>query len=362
MTERHARYLGTLFALSWLGILALYIQDLVSPHPHIRRPQVIAPLLLAYVVLYTVFWAWGRYGPVLPRAVLLAGMVVLNTVMVMAGGSAVGGIFTYTVVVLAAAFSWRVSLVLVVLLSAEVLFGDQMLIGDWVMAGSVALQELLLGLGVVGVSMLIRTLLELRDARDELARLAVGEERLRFARDLHDLLGHSLSVVVLKSELAQGLMEKNPVRAAAEIHEVERVAREALRDVREAVAGYRKTNLASELSGAQQMLESAGIACRLQDEAGPLPAASETALAWAVREGATNVLRHSQARECLVRLTRENGKAMLEIVDDGQGPAEAPEGNGLRGLGERVSAVGGEIAVGPVAGNGFRLLVTVPAT
>ena len=362
MTERRARFLGNVFALSWLGLLALYIQDVISPHGQIKHRDLFVPLLLAFVAVYSAFWVWGLHRPLVTRAIFIAMLLALNTGMVMAGGSAAGGIFTYTVVVVGAAFRWRVSLALVVVLTGEVLFGDYGFTHDWVMAGSVALQEMLLGFASVGISVLIRTVIELRQAREELARLAVGEERLRFARDLHDLLGHSLSVVVLKSELAQQLMERNPARAAAEIGEVEKVAREALRDVREAVAGYRRTNLATELSGAREMLESAGISCLLQEQAGTLADDTETALAWAVREGATNVLRHSHARECLVRLTRANGQAMLEILDDGRGADSAPAGNGLRGLGERVRAVGGEVQTGPGDGKGFRLLVTVPAT
>ncbi|HEV1997416.1 MAG TPA: sensor histidine kinase [Candidatus Dormibacteraeota bacterium] len=361
MTFRHGRVLSSAFALSWLGILALYVQDLVNPHGQIQHRDVFVPMLLAFVAIYVTFWVWGIYHSLPTRVVLVAAMVAVNTGLVVVGGNAAGSIFIYTVVVAGAAFGWRTGVVVVTLISVEVLFGDYSGVHDWVKAGSVALQELLIGLGTVAVSLLIRTVVALREARDELARLAVGEERLRFARDLHDLLGHSLSVVVLKSELAQQMLKKDPGRAAVEISEIERVAREALRDVREAVAGYRKTNLATELSGAREMLESAGISCRLQEEAGDLPGDSETALAWAVREGATNVLRHSQARECQVRLTRENGHATLEILDDGRGAGSAPAGNGLRGLGERVRAVGGEVKTGPAEGHGFRLLVTVPA-
>ncbi|MDQ6747083.1 MAG: sensor histidine kinase [Candidatus Dormibacteraeota bacterium] len=364
MTDRRARVLGTAFALSWLGILGVFLADMLSARPHIQHRQQVLPGLAVFVLIYGWFWVWGMYSRrLLPRLVGVALLALVTIAIVRAGGEAIGSIFIFLAVVAGAAFMWRISTALVLLIGLLVLFGDFNSIHQPVLAAAVALQTTLIGLASVGAAALGRTVLALRQARNELARLAVSEERLRFARDLHDLLGHSLSVVVLKSELARQVMERDPRRAADELAEIERVARDALRDVREAVAGYRQTNLATELSGAREMLESAGIACRLQEDAGLLSPAAETALAWAVREGATNVLRHSRARECVLRLTREDGTAMLEMVDDGTGPgaASAPAGNGLRGLGERVAAVGGEFHAGPADGRGFRLLVTVPA-
>jgi two-component system sensor histidine kinase DesK len=171
---------------------------------------------------------------------------------------------------------------------------------------------------------------DLRTAREEIARLAVSEERLRFARDLHDLLGHSLSVVVLKAELAGRLATTAPERAAEEIADVERVAREALREVRDAVAGY------------------------------PLPATLDATLGWALREGVTNIVRHSHARHAEVRLSRADGRVHLELVDDGDGCEGCEPGNGLRGLRERVEARDGSLESGPRPEGGFRLAVTLP--
>jgi two-component system sensor histidine kinase DesK len=220
----------------------------------------------------------------------------------------------------------------------------------------------LVGLGMVGVRRMINTIEELRSAQDELSRLAVGEERMRFARDLHDLLGHGLSTIVLKSEVARNMIDRDPKRAGAELADIEVVARQSLRDVRAAVAGYRQTSLNSELRGAREMLESAGISVRWERQAGDLPADTDTVLAWAVREGATNVLRHSGAHELVVRVARDNRSAYLEMIDDGRGrldPDAAP-GNGLAGLGERVAAVGGQLRAEQLAGKGFRLSVQVP--
>jgi two-component system, NarL family, sensor histidine kinase DesK len=203
---------------------------------------------------------------------------------------------------------------------------------------------------------------ELRSAREELARMAVGEERLRFARDLHDLLGHSLSLITLKSELAGRLLPDEPEKAEAEVRDIEGVARQALGEVREAVAGYRSPTLDEELVGADEMLGAAGISCRIENEAGLLPREIDGVLAWAVREGTTNVIRHSQAHNCRIVLAREDDRVRAEITDDGLGKAsgETP-GSGLSGLAERVAGFGeGEFEAGPLRGGGFRLRIDLP--
>lgn len=223
---------------------------------------------------------------------------------------------------------------------------------------------LLIGIGMITVSRLVVTVRELRVAREEIARLAVAEERLRFARDLHDLLGHSLSSITLKSELAGRLLPAAPERAAAEVRDIEGVARRALREVREAVADYRQPTLAGELNGAGEMLKAAGIACRIEQEAGVLPNATDAVLAWAVREGATNVVRHSRARHCVIRLTRDGEEVRAEITDDGLGSPPEHEattvGSGLSGLAERVAASGGDFEANPMPEGGFRLRVSLP--
>ncbi len=203
---------------------------------------------------------------------------------------------------------------------------------------------------------------ELRSAREELARMAVGEERLRFARDLHDLLGHSLSLITLKSELAGRLLPDDPEKAEAEVRDIEGVARQALGEVREAVAGYRSPTLDEELAGAAEMLEAAGISCRIENEAGLLPREIDSVLAWAVREGTTNIIRHSRARNCRIVLAREDDRVRAEITDDGRGKAsgETP-GSGLSGLAERVAGFGeGEFEAGPLGEGGFRLRIDLP--
>ncbi len=228
----------------------------------------------------------------------------------------------------------------------------------------------LIGIGMIAVSRLVVTVRELQAARREIAELAAAEavarERLRFARDLHDLLGHSLSSITLKSELAGRLLPAAPDQAAAEVRDIESMARRSLREVREAVSGYRQPTLDEELYGAREMLEAAGIACRIKNEAGPLPNAMDTVLAWTVRESVTNVIRHSRAGHCGIRVTQDGEEVRVEVKDDGRGSPPAHEGtysngSGLSGLAERIAASGGDFEAGPLPEGGFRLRVSLPA-
>jgi two-component system sensor histidine kinase DesK len=201
---------------------------------------------------------------------------------------------------------------------------------------------------------------ELHETREELARLAVSEERLRIARDLHDLLGHSLSVIALKSELAGKLVEREPARAAAELDDIQAVTRTALAEVREAVQGYRRLALAEALESAQTALAAAGIDCDLADTDVTLPAEVDAVLAWAVREGTTNVIRHSHAMHCAIRVRADGDRAALEIEDDGSAAPTVSRGSGLSGLRERAERVRGELEAGARPEGGFRLRLTVP--
>ena len=227
-----------------------------------------------------------------------------------------------------------------------------------------ALPTAAIGLWATAFVRQVAAVAELRSAREELASLAVSEERLRFARDLHDLLGHSLSLITLKSELAGRLLPTAPEKAATEVHDIEGVARQALREVREAVAGYRRPTLEEELAGASEMLEAAGIFCRIENQTGVLPKAVDAVLAWAVREGTTNVIRHSRAKHCRIALARENEEIYAEITDDGGGfKKESGEdsGSGLSGLAERVATFAGRVETDSLPDGGFRLRVVLPA-
>jgi two-component system, NarL family, sensor histidine kinase DesK len=225
----------------------------------------------------------------------------------------------------------------------------------------IVLQAAVTGSAVIIVIRTIVTERQLRLAREEIARLAVSEERLRFARDLHDLLGHSLSLIALKSELAGRLVTGAPDRATAEIHDIESVARTALHEVREAVAGYRQPTLADELHAAAEILAAAGIAYSCDGAPRALSPAAEAVLGWAVREGVTNVIKHSRARRCTIRFTEDERCAGVEVWDDGRGASSPLDGgSGLRGLRERVAARGGRYEAGPLPEGGFRLSVSLP--
>jgi two-component system, NarL family, sensor histidine kinase DesK len=201
---------------------------------------------------------------------------------------------------------------------------------------------------------------ELRRARADLARLAVAEERLRFARDLHDLLGHSLTTIALKSQLARRLAEPgSPV--AVEMADIESVTHQALAEVRDAVTGYRARSLAEELDAARATLAVAGIDVRMCLDSTPLPATLDSLLGWVVREGTTNVLRHSGASTCEFRLSRNDTTVSLAVDDNGVGThGGAHTGHGLAGLAERLTNAGGHLDSGPAPGRGFHLAARLP--
>ena len=229
-------------------------------------------------------------------------------------------------------------------------------------------------LGVMAVRGMRDLIRQLQQARAEVARLAAAEERLRMARDLHDLAGHSLATITLKAELARKLLRVDLDRSEQQILDLEHVSREALADIREAVSGYRRATLAVEAASARTALEAAGIVPDLDRmlaaRSGTLDPDAESALAWCLREAVTNVVRHSGARRCRIRLidARVDGEPSLtlEVLDDG--PADpggdcGAAGNGLSGLRERLLAVSADavLTAGPVNPNGFRLAATVPA-
>ena len=199
---------------------------------------------------------------------------------------------------------------------------------------------------------------KLRKANEEIENLAKVAERERIARDLHDVLGHTLSVITLKSELAGKLVDRDPQRAGKEIREVEEISRQALSDVRDAIRGYRSRGLVAELAQAKSTLETAGLT--VQCDAATtmkLPAVQESVLSLAVREAVTNVVRHAQARTCRMRLEQQNGSCRFEIHDDGCGSSNG-EGNGLRGMRERVEMLGGTLDRSTEAGT--TLTITLP--
>jgi two-component system sensor histidine kinase DesK len=207
----------------------------------------------------------------------------------------------------------------------------------------------------------LSVLWEAERARETEARLAVAEERLRFGRDLHDVMGRNLAVIALKSELAVQLARRGRPDAVEQMIEVQRIAQESQREVRAVVRGYREADLGVELAGAQGVLKAAGISCEVSGEADGLPAEVQSALGWVVRETTTNVLRHGDAGRCSVALRKAEGRVLLTVENDGAGSTdEAGGGSGLAGLRERLRGVDGTLEAGLAEAGVFRVVAEVP--
>jgi two-component system sensor histidine kinase DesK len=231
----------------------------------------------------------------------------------------------------------------------------QLLVPSWPNTLYVDLPIATASAAVFGLASVIKRNRALAEAHQELKTLAVEQERARFARDLHDLLGHSLTVITVKAELARRVIDGDPARARTEVADIERLAREALTDVRATVAGYRGVTLAAEISSARAALDAAGVQADLPGAVDDVPGERRELFGWVLREGVTNVLRHSGARRVRVAVDASS----VEIVDDGSATPGA-EGSGLTGLRERLAQAGGRLDAGPADGGGFRLYAEVP--
>lgn len=238
---------------------------------------------------------------------------------------------------------------------------------------SIGYGTMLSGLVTAALLSLVEAVRMLRETRQELARTAVEKERLRFSRDLHDLLGHTLSVVVVKAEAVRRVLPHDVEAARGQAADIEAVGRQALTEIREAVTGYREGSLRSELDSATSLLDASGIEAVVRREGPPLPPQAEALLSWVVREAATNAVRHSRASRCEIAVRNADGRVRLTVTDDGRGPvgssADDPDGTGraggtggtgLRGLAERLAAAGGRLDHGQDGGRGFRLVAELP--
>jgi two-component system, NarL family, sensor histidine kinase DesK len=219
-----------------------------------------------------------------------------------------------------------------------------------------AFSILIVAMAMYGFFAIVRSNQALSVARAEVAQLAAEMERNRIARDLHDLLGHSLTTITVKAALARRLSATDPVRAAREIAEVEELSRRSLADVRAAVSNYRDVTLAGELAAGREMLRAAGVDPQFPNACDVVRPEHAELFGWVVREGVTNVVRHARATRCSITLHVD----ALEVVDDGSAAGTFGAGNGLAGLRERVEAAGGTFAAGGIAPVGFRLRVDMP--
>ena len=337
------------------------VLDLAGSHPPLWRAVVVAAVALAYVLVYNVIPRWPpQLATIRGVAPQLAALTIIPFALTFADRPSWCLMFIFTGIAGAmrlpyrAAAAWIVCCTLFTAGACLATFSDT--------AGTISLTATTLAIGFMMFA--FRRLMELnrdlRSAREEVARLAVSEERLRFARDLHDVVGHGLTVIAVKAELAERLLTRDPAEAAQHVTEIKTVARNALSEVREAVSGYRQPTLASELSGARMALQAAGIEAQLEGTDVKLDPEVEAVLAWAVREGTTNVIRHSGARNCRIDVQPSLVAVSAEVVDDGTAAEPSETGSGLAGLRERAEGVAGRLEAGPAPGGGFRLAVTVP--
>ncbi|MET9254219.1 histidine kinase [Streptomyces sp. NPDC003717] len=362
------RTVKSLWTGIWLIYLSAPVTDLVSGG-HSAGAVVAGALGLAgFVVWYMMLlFRTGRRDQVRPVLISLAVLAAESALLVLTLGQEWLVLFVYVSIASGSALPLRLSRWTVPGASALMALLTLTVPGDrWSLLGGLLIPALLGGFAMTGVRELVRTTIALREARATVAQLAANEERLRLARDLHDLLGHSLSLITLKSELAGRMLPGQPEKAAQQVADIEQVSRQALVDVREAVTGYRRPRLADELAGARMALTAAGVAPDVP--AGPpdlagVPEECESALAWALREAVTNVVRHSGARTCAVELLRrqtlEGPVLELTVEDDGSGGAGDGPGNGLTGLTERLTKAGGTLEAGGTR-RGFRLVARVP--
>ncbi len=358
------RLLGLVFSGIWLLYLLQPLGEVWTRNQPLWAQLLGTLLLIAFAVFYlvTIAWSFGSRPPALQTAI--PPLVLLLIALLLLPLCGVSGLTTFVFIGVAVQALWPVRYAVtasVLLVVTCAVIGSR--VPGWSAAHDIAFSIGAASMAMFGIMRLVDRNRSLTKAQQELARLAIVEERERFGRDVHDLIGHSLTVITLKSDLAAKLVDLDPERAKAELADVQRLSREALVDLRATVAGYREVSLVGELSSARTALAAAGIEADLPGAVDDVPGESRELFGWVVREGVTNVVRHSGASTCSVRLSTTG----VEVLDDGQGCPGDPTttgdslGNGLAGLRERAARAGGQLEVGPRPEGGFRLAVLVPA-
>ncbi|MGV8874461.1 MAG: sensor histidine kinase [Rhodococcus sp. (in: high G+C Gram-positive bacteria)] len=353
---------GWMFGAIWLIYLIYPLNDILALESVLAKIVGIVSIVAFAVVFTTTFWRFrnghrrGNPLPVWRAWTSLGAMVMLTVVMSALIGTTAFGATVYIAVLAMMTLPVRQAwtLVGVTVVTIEV---APRVISSWEPDNFFAFQLLISSAAAWGITQVFQRNHELAVARQQLADLAIVAERERMSRDVHDILGHSLTVITVKSELAGRLIEIDPARAAVEIAELETLARQALADVRSTVGGMRQVDIGTELASARTALTAAGIDAELPCDADVVPLRHRELFGWVIREAATNVVRHSSARRCRVTLSASS----ISIVDDGVGPADDggdTGGNGLRGLGERVTAAGGSLTIARVSSGGFKVEVS----
>ena len=360
--EKYGKYLA-------LGMLSL-VWPAVDTYQQGGLAGTSLLLAIAAVVAYSLLYGWfciygyrfrDAWVPIADATLLTLLAVALDHLT----GSAANNYFLIPLLVVGFGLMPRLAVIAIGVIGLTNLIDQLILLKAPV--GEVVLQSVLIipaiaifGGGAIGLRYMLRTLAELRRARVEIAQHAADQERTRIARDLHDVIGHSLSVITLKGEVATRLLPEG-TPGADEVRDMLGLSREALQEVRQVVSGYRQPTLANELMAARVALHAASIDFEVMQKVGALDRESEAVLGWVIREATTNVIRHSGAKHCSVALSREDGFLMIEVLNDGWRVPQAPSGNGLRGLEERLATLGGTLDATALPTAGFRLRATIPA-
>jgi two-component system sensor histidine kinase DesK len=357
----------------WLAFIIFPLVNAVTSSDRL----VVHVLVIAGAAVFVADYTWmvlTAFGDRNRAVALLQAIVLVAVSASLTIGDSANWAFLFTYCAACAAILAPSSLGFHAVVLTSLMAAGSSLLGGGTAGSSIGYGASAIGIGLLMVVMrdLRVSNAELTEARAELARAAVTAERERFARDLHDLLGHSLSVIAIKAELAGRLLPDRADQATVEVREVEQVARQALREVRDAVSGYRQPTLDGELAGARMALSAAGITAEFDRPPVTLDPEVEAVLAWTVREGATNVIRHSGARRCTVKVRTGLAAAAVEVLDDGPGqPGDGAgqtatngqrgrDGHGLAGLTERAESLRGRLEAGALPEGGFRLNVSVP--
>ncbi len=345
---------GRFYDYIWLIYSAFFVIDPLQRHNRL----VWIEFAIAYVLFLAIYAGLVRSRSRRVQYLCLVAMGLLGVAYYpLNPGSC--GLFIYV-----AAFAPFVAESLVVCVGTFIAAGAVMAVEGYYLHdspwswGICAFFAIAVGSGNLVAAQRMRANRRLNLAHEQITHLAKLAERERIARDLHDVLGHTLSVVVLKAELAGKIMDRDPNRARIEIGEVEQIARAALGEVREAIRGYRSNGLAAEIDRARKTLDAAGVSFECGANPPQLPAADETVLSLIVREAVTNIVRHAQASHCRLEFTSNGTGTALIVEDDGRGGVRQ-EGNGLRGMRERVETLGGQLHID--SAQGTRLVVELPA-
>lgn len=356
VTRWVARTRGPAFALIWLPILL--VSPILSNALAGNTLTLSIYLVIAVVYVVTVIVAHSD-RPQWVGELCTAGLTALVVIQFVFSHGGQGFLYPLLAIAAATAIRRRLAFGFVMGLSISGTFAE----GLSTMSLSNALQfgfaTVMAGASTYLIRCLADLVGQLRATRSRLAALAVIEERQRFSRDLHDLLGHTLSVIVVKSEAIRRFAEADPKTAATHARDIEDIGRTALADVRQAVAGYREIRLSEEIAQATDALADAGVMLKATNPLPSLDHATDTLFAWAAREAATNVLRHAHASSCSMTVTVHNGTAALDISDNGRGANGSEWGSGLTGLRERAERLGGQVDI-LSDDRGFAVSVAVP--